>query len=335
MGGYRRVRTAAWVFVAVLTSTLLVSCSSSDDEPGTTSGAQASPSSRLIVGAPELDSSTYNPGAFLLTNDSPEGQRIASLQVDLSTSLLPDLVFDPDGKAGDILGRGFTVSADPGVGSIDHSLARPHDLGYDALTATFTDFGPGKTLAFSVDIDPTTIRGAEPPGPGEAGSVSGLELTGATVTVTYEDETTQEGQLFRNPDSLGQSEVRLDGARRPRPSLEAVDVPATPATLSDASQTIRINAPPGATVRLLAVEGALFTSALPGGGFDLDPYEANSLVAVTEHAVTIGPTGSADVRVTLTSTNPSAGNNRFVAAVTHPDTGTSPTSNLVTLQLTP
>jgi hypothetical protein len=34
--------------------------------------------------------------------------------------------------------------------------------------------------------------------------------------------------------------------------------------------------------------GALLTAGLPGGGFDLDAFEANSIVAVSERVATIG-----------------------------------------------
>ena len=132
----------------------------------------APPSATIAVGAPGLNSSTFNSGSFRVTNDSPGGQQIASVRLDLSTSVLPDLVFDPVGVAGDSLGKGFTVDADPGVGTIAHTFGGNHDGGFDALTATFTDFGPGETLTFSADVDPTSIRGSGPPGPGESGSVS-------------------------------------------------------------------------------------------------------------------------------------------------------------------
>jgi hypothetical protein len=98
------------------------------------------------------------------------------------------------------------------------------------------------------------------------------------------------------------------------------------------AQTIRVTGPAGASVRLLAVEGALFTAGLPGGGFDLDPFEANSLVVVGEHTATIGPAGSVDIPVTLTSTVAGGGNNRFVAVVESAG-ATGPTSNIAVLQL--
>jgi hypothetical protein len=292
------------------------------------------PSTSIEVGAAGLNSSTFNAGSFRITNSSPAGQQIASVRFDLSPSLLPDLVFDPNGTAGDALGKGFVVDSDPGVGSSGHTFTSSHDGGYDALNATFTDFGPGETLTFSTDVDPTSIKGAFPPGPGEAGSVSGLELTGAAVTVTYEDGTSESGRLYRVPGSQGAARLSLDGVGRATPSLEVVGSPDTPATVSEPAQTIRVSGPAGATVRLLAVEGALFTEAVPEGGFDLDPYEANSVVAVGEHTATIGAGGSVNIPVTLTSTAAEGGNNRFVAVVQAAG-GTGATSNVVVLRLQP
>ena len=242
-------------------------------------------------------------------------------------------MFDPNGTAGDTLGKGYVIDANPGVGTVGHTFTGSHDSGYDVLNTTFTDFGPGETLTFSADIDPTSIRGAAPPGPDETGSVSGLELAAAAVTVTYEGGTSESGRLYRVPGSLGQARVRLDGIGRETPSVEVVGSPTTPATVTNPAQTIRVSGPDGASVRLLAVEGALFTAGLPGGGFDIDPYEANSLVAVDEHVATIGAGGSVDIPVTLSSTAAGGGNNRFVAVVEAAG-GTGGTASL-TLQLEP
>lgn len=292
------------------------------------------PTTTVRAGAAALNSSTFDTGSFRITNSSPMGQQIASIRFDLADSLLPDLVFDPNGTAGDTVGKGFAVDSNPGVGTIGHSFGRAHDSGYEVLNASFTDFGAGETLSFSTDVDPTSIRGVAAPGPGGSGSVSGLELAGAAVTVTYEDGTSETGRLYRTAGSLGQSEVRLDGVGRAAPALAVVGSPSLPATVANPAQTIRIDGPAGAAVRLLSVESALFTAGVPGGGFDLDPFEANSLVAVGEHSATVGTGGSVDVPVTLTSTGSEGGSNRFLAVVDSAG-ATGPTSNPVVLKLSP
>jgi hypothetical protein len=82
----------------------------------------------------------------------------------------------------------------------------------------------------------------------------------------------------------------------------------------------------------MRVESALFTAGLPGGGFDIDPFEANSIVAVNEQTATIGAGGSVDIPVTLASTVAGGGNNRLVAVVEGAG-ATGPTSNIAVLQL--
>jgi hypothetical protein len=127
--------------------------------------------------------------------------------------------------------------------------------------------------------------------------------------------------------------VSLDGLGRPRPSVAVVGRPDTPAAVTDPSQTIRVSGRAGSSVRLLAVEGGLFTEAVPEGGFDLDPFEANSVIAVAEHTATIGAGGSVEIPVTLTSTAAEGGNNRFMAVIAAAG-GTGATSTVV-LQLEP
>jgi hypothetical protein len=125
-----------------------------------------------------IAASTYNSGSFQVTNTSTGGESITRLRLDLSTALLPDLVFDPTGAAGDLVAKCFTADAGaaqtglvPPVDPCVTPFGGPHDGGYDDLTIDFTGFGPNETFTFSVDVDPTTIRGATAPGPGEAGSV--------------------------------------------------------------------------------------------------------------------------------------------------------------------
>jgi hypothetical protein len=61
------------------------------------------------------------------------------------------------------------------------------------------------------------------------------------------------------------------------------------------------------------VEGGLFTEGLPGGGFDLDPFEANSAITTREYAAVVGPGGTVDVPVQLSHTLPDGGLNYITA----------------------
>jgi glucose/arabinose dehydrogenase len=276
-------------------------------------GAQAT----VVIdpGGPPVQSSTFITGSFRLTNESTRGQLIDRVRIDLSTAIFPDLVFDPDGLAGDSVPKPFTVDSSPGeVGLGGHVLHFPRDGGFDAIDIRFDAFAPGKSLLFSIDVDPTSIRGASPPGPNDSGSVSGLELTGARVTVYFNDGTMLAGRTFRLPGSLTGSGVALGAGLPAAPEIQALGVPSSPSTVGGPSQTVRVAGPAGATGSLLVMEGGLFTEGVPGGGFDLDPFEANSAVAVTEYPVAIPPAGFQDVPITLTKTGgPETGVNYLVA----------------------
>jgi hypothetical protein len=91
--------------------------------------------------------------------------------------------------------------------------------------------------------------------------------------------------------------------------------PASPATVVTPAQTARVTGPANAQVVLLQVEAGLFTAGLPSGGFDIDPFEANSAILVTEYDATIGLSGSVDIPVTLTRTSPDGGLNHLAAVV--------------------
>ena len=89
-------------------------------------------------------------------------------------------VFDPFGQAGDAVAKSYTL--DGGLKQASYVFEQPHDGGFDVLVVRYNGFDPGDFSAFSLDIDPTSIKGGSAPGPAESGSVGGLELVGATVT---------------------------------------------------------------------------------------------------------------------------------------------------------
>ncbi|MCB9855835.1 MAG: IPT/TIG domain-containing protein [Phycisphaerales bacterium] len=293
------------------------------------------PSALIVVdpGGNILGSSTYSQNSFLITNNSTGGHKIVRVTYDFRDAIFPDVVFDPTGNAGDTAFKPFQVNTDAGIDLGGHEFRCPHDGGFDKLVIRFDDFPVGQTFGFSVDADPTSINGATPPGPNDSGSISGLELTGAWVTVVFDDGTSYRRQLFLTPGSETGARIDARPTALPRPVISAVGIASTPANVANANQTIRVNGPAGAVVRLLVVDGALYTSGLPGGGFDIDPFEANTARVVTEYNGTVGAGGTVDIPVTLTKFDANAGINHIVAAFTDAQGRTSDVSNVLILDL--
>jgi hypothetical protein len=187
-------------------------------------------------------------------------------------------------------------------------FSQPHngvdgDDGYDVLTVDFSDFDAGETVAFSVDIDPTTIKGVSTTG-GE-GSVSGLELSGSAVTVSSSSATVSNDLFTDGSQGGSQSSVSSDASAAPTLSVDGVTLGSTDfpahqaATVSSASQTLTLSGPAGATVELLTIEA----SAPPSDGYDVDAFEADNAEAVSSQTVTLDSNGQATVQVSLSETN--------------------------------
>lgn len=231
-----------------------------------------------------LNSSTFEPHSFVVTNMAGNAQSITYITIDLSTTIFQDMVYDPNGVAGDLTAKNLQVDGNgSGVGFLAHSFAGAHDDGYDQLNIAFNNFDPGETFSFSLDVDPTSIRGVAAPGPFEAGSVSGLELVGATVTVTFADTTQLTGQTYRLPNSVGGSEAVMRSNLPQAPLVQVVGVSGSTAVVTDAQQILEIETSARGTVKALVIEGGLFLDGVPNGGFDLDPFESNSALTVREY----------------------------------------------------
>jgi hypothetical protein len=291
--------------------------------PGAARAADSLGAASLTVTAGGgINASTYNTGSFVVANLSSLGVRITRVRIDLSTALIPDLLFDPLGQAGDTVAKcltpdssasfvGLVQPADPCAGPF--SVAR--DGGYEVLTLDFDDFRPGRDFSFSVDVDPSLIRGVAAPGPSESGSVSGLELTGATVEFTFSDQAVLAAPLFPVAGDDGGSLATARAAAMAAPAIAILGVPSLPATVGSVAQTMRLSGPPGAHVRWLRAEGLLDTTGLAGNGFDVEPFEAGTVVQVEQQTVTLDANGSADVPIVLTRSGPDAGLNFLAAAV--------------------
>jgi hypothetical protein len=291
-----------------------------------------------------LDASTYSSGSFEITNESPS-QDILTVTIDLSSAMLPNMVFDPaDGSsAGDTTNKCLVADSDPSVtgyvtptDNCADPFSVPHENGYYVVTLNFTDFNPGETFTFSVDVDPTSIQGSSAPGPGESGSVSGLELTGSAVNVEFSDLASITSDLYRQPLSDGGGQVTVTDQLPAAPAINVVGL-STPVTTNDPSQTISINGPADAEVALLVAEAALFEPS--GGVVDPEPYEGNSVVAVNEYTTTLDTNGAGTIPVTLTNSDPTTsttyGLNYMTAVVVESDGDTSPTSNMEVVEYDP
>lgn len=260
-----------------------------------------------------INGSTYDQGAFQISNQSANGMQIERVRFDLRTAVLPDLVFDPDGDAGDHIHKDISVDEEDGAFYTGRSYDAPRGGGYQVVELTFGEFLVGGEFAFSVDVDPNSIRGSSAPGPNESGSISGLEMVGTTVTVTFRDGPTLTQQLYRLPNSLKGSEARIRRGIPGAPGVAVLSAPPPPAAVSEAAQTVRVSGPAGRPVSVLVVEGGLFTEGVPDGGYDIDPFEANTALAVREYATFVGSDGTVDVPITLSRSQTEGGLNHIVA----------------------
>jgi hypothetical protein len=257
---------------------------------------------------------------------------------------MPDMVYDPEGTAGDTASKPFTLdSGGSATGFQSHSLEVPHDGnsddGYDELVVTFDDFQPGETMTFSIDVDPSSIKGVDDPGPTESGSVSGLEMVGSNVTVQFADGTASAPLYSDGSPSGGIATVRAGTPAAPGLTADGVALSSTtlsPAhvagNVSTASQTMVVSGEPGATVSLLRIEGGQYLDGVPNGGFDVEAYEANTARSVEEYTATIEGDGDVAIPVTLTKTDAGAGYNYFVAVV-EDSSGAGETSQVVVVKL--
>ena len=281
------------------------------------------------------ESSTYVSGSFYIENNSAAGQSITRAEINISSAILPDVVYDPNGVAGDPVGKGFTVDTDDGVGVVGHQFLGLHDGGYDSLEMSFNNFTPGKTLTFSADMDPTNIKGAADPGPNHSGSISGLEIIAAMVTMEFSDGSLHQNELSFLTNRVTGSLATLSANLLSRPKISVVGLVTTPAVVSDPNQTIHVVGPGSASVQVTIMESALYLNGVPNGGFDLDPFESNTAIAVVEINTVIGAGGFVDIPVTLTISDPDGGYNSINAVLIDNNGVAGRNSSVLLLQLIP
>ena len=293
----------------------------------------AAPAEALVQITPGggIGATTFGNQTITVTNNGGvNAPQITKVEFDLRGSLIPDATFDPIGTAGDEGTQCLQVSQEGGTGYVlpadncTDPFSLPHEddpgvpgNGWDGMTLDFTDFGTGESIVFGVDVDPTTIQGV--PGSGGAGAISGLELTGSIVTVTFSDGQVLSNQLFGDGSAGGGQAVVAAALGTTVPTgIELVGVAATPTVFPNNSkvaqvdgvgpQTVVVTGPVGASVTLLVGDGELQSPA----PFDPDPFEVDALVAVEYLTGVIGAGGSVEFPVGIDS---AAVQYHFVASI--------------------
>ncbi|TAE76517.1 MAG: hypothetical protein EAZ84_07350, partial [Verrucomicrobia bacterium] len=282
-------------------------------------------------------SSTNSTGSFQIQNLSTEGQKITAVSIDLGTAMVSDLVFDPAATAGDPAGKTFTLDSFTGFGTPVGSFANPKNGidsqdGYTVLNVDFgpdTEFAPSQLLTFSADIDPTSVKGSATPGPSHAASISGMELTGATARVTFDDGTVRRIRLAPIPGSDKGSKGILSSAIAPTPRIE-VSGKVSPFSTT-AQPTARVSGPAGSQVELWVFNMALHLEGVPGGGYDIDAYENNTLLGFDTIERVIPAAGFVDIPVTLVDSGALGGINHLVAVLSDGSGNRSACSEVVTV----
>lgn len=302
-----------------------------------------------ITPGADLDTSTYGAGSLQITNNSTGGLQITNVTIDLSTGILPDVIWDPVGAGGDAAAKCF----EPSTGATVVGLVVPADVcadpfsqprngGFDIMSIDFTEFDPGESFDFAVDIDPNSIQGVA--GAGAAGAVSGFELIGAAVTVTFNDNSTITSSIYEDG-SLGGGQTIVALQAPLAPSISVVGFGAGPSTVNDLNQTVTVTGTPDDVVSLMLMDSRLYIASNDPPFNVADPtYYANESMDKSLYTGLIGAGGTVDIPIVLLQTvfgngTPSGGLNQIIAVTSSgayvPNKQVSQTSNKITLLYDP
>ncbi|PTQ08855.1 hypothetical protein CLG96_14825, partial [Sphingomonas oleivorans] len=253
-----------------------------------------------------INASTYTAGkAIQLTNT---GQKdIASVTFDLSTNHLKNVLFDPAGTAGDTDAKNLKVDSSGNTGAIqpsssDYSIfANARSGGYEKMTVSFNSavasgFNPGETVKLSVDIDPTSIKGSGING--DAGSISGAELVGSTVTITYTDGSTQTTQIFGDG-TQGGGQASWSATEAAAPILSVAGQSSGKVAVATDTQTVLVTGAPNATVKVQMLTGGMGNKVQP-----TDIFDANKAIAIEFRTLLLDSSGHGSFQFKLPPHNP-------------------------------
>lgn len=271
--------------------------------PSPTSLAEGAAVLQVMAAVDDVQRSNFNWGSFVLTNTGSKD--IVAFELDVTAALFPDVVFDPEGKAGDSTAKPLTINRDDATGVVldperqsSHYHGDGGKRGYERLTFTFDQdtnegFNPGESLGFSIDMDPNSIaetrkgpldEGSSPRW--DVGGVSGAEMIGSIFRVTFADDTHAVGQLFATGTQAGSQGLATEKPGRESVELRANGLrPGEVGTYGPDGLTLVVQGAPNSLVRVVLAKGfiqpatpynetlAAQLSALRG-----EPFPANNAV---------------------------------------------------------
>ncbi|MEL6274754.1 MAG: hypothetical protein AAFU03_06620, partial [Bacteroidota bacterium] len=290
------------------------------------------------------NSSTFS-GGIQVINQSTSGAKITSVEFDLNGAIYFGNVFDPMGTAGDAQFKcvtmtsnrpvGMTIPGDGGTGS-DPDCTTPFsdplgNGGSSVMTLDFTEFDFEDTIDIAVDIDPISTEGLSSSPVTGAGAVSGLELIGSKVTVTFSDGNVYEGELYRMQPNSQKGAANTLKTETPcaAPTLDIQGAVENSnlngfldATVFSPNQVAVISGIQGESVSLLVIESNLQDV---GPGVITEEYDANKAQSVAEFDGIIPADGTLELPFTMAD-NASGDIYHIVAVKTKPDGTTCNTS---------
>jgi malectin (di-glucose binding ER protein) len=238
----------------------------------------------------DVDVSTFGSNTIRLENLSTSGSNLTQVRIDLNGANLPDGIFFDPANAGGSSGKPFTIDSKVGSFNATASYADGSNAtGFRQLVLNLSDFNPGETLGFSIDIDPDSMRGF--PQSVNPGGVSGAEAAGSRITYVFADGTQQVADLFGS--GVAQAEAVGRQSLAAAPTITVGGVTSGNVAVPAEDTNLLVTGTAGSTVRvqIMAVDQQFVTSS--------DPFWGNSATAITYQTVTLDAQGRATVPVDL------------------------------------
>ncbi|WP_424930544.1 malectin domain-containing carbohydrate-binding protein [Amaricoccus tamworthensis] len=230
-----------------------------------------------------IEASNYNTGSFEIFNSGTKA--ITSIEIDVTDALFPDTVFDPFGVAGDTINKVLTIDSEGGTGVLTPTggFDQPSAVGvtyfgaggtagFERIRLEFTDFDPGETLTFSIDMDPNSVAGAakltldsgavitDKPGDDtwDVGGVGGAEISHSLFSVTFDDATESSGRLIGQGtgQQIGARAIASQSGGSAAVSLTVNGLTAgSEGTYGAGGPAVTVQGPAGETARILLAKG--------------------------------------------------------------------------------